>query len=561
MGSSGRSVQWDHPKTVENAMKQVKIDLRPRLKTQLVQMEENQLILEASYQREINMDPQPTMTAKDDLKKEDAEFLAHLTPLEREQIQKLVQDRMKSRMASLSDPDAEFHMKEEQLAVIDEMGIQDLNLSKDIPENAKCVNFVEEPEVQFLHEPWPAAEPSFDEVQATAAEIEFMMSCSMKPTTELRTTKNPKTKNKNSKKADYAMYQPTPASSTGSTSFPRETHQTLAWKILKAMALLSMLTLTAQTSLQQLLRGDQVHGWELFCAPESWLTAACRSEGLRMPRINLHQGYDLYKKDTYDQLLKKYKRERPRRLWISTRCTYWCPFTSLNYQTVASKTVLAHHRRRERAIFRLLVPFLLEVVTMDPDVELWWEWPKRCYGWDEPDFHRLVRGLRALGKDWYHANVDGCRYGLKSSRGRFLRKSWSIGTTSQTFYAKYRSKTCTGNHEHDRVQGIETNRSAYYPWSFGKSIAQHWCGELYPEKWLHRLQDPLPCYITEDEQYQSLGLHELQVADEAEHKQVDASLESEQLLMVHHLVQGHPSLKKWLKKKGWPSRFHFGDFW
>ena len=40
------------------------------------------------------------------------------------------------------------------------------------------------------------------------------------------------------------------------------------WKILKAtMALLSMLPLTAQTSLQQFLRGDQVDGWELFCAP------------------------------------------------------------------------------------------------------------------------------------------------------------------------------------------------------------------------------------------------------------------------------------------------------
>ena len=101
MGSSGRSVQRDHPKTVENAMKQVEIDLRPQgrvpekalvdlminivdthqrvagLKTQLMQMEENQLLLEARYQRELKM------AAKDELKKEDSELLAHLTPAER----------------------------------------------------------------------------------------------------------------------------------------------------------------------------------------------------------------------------------------------------------------------------------------------------------------------------------------------------------------------------------------------------------------------------------------------------------------------------------------------
>ena len=40
-------------------------------------------------------------------------------------------------------------------------GNSDLTASKDIPENAKGVTFVEEPEVQFLHEPLPAAETSF----------------------------------------------------------------------------------------------------------------------------------------------------------------------------------------------------------------------------------------------------------------------------------------------------------------------------------------------------------------------------------------------------------------
>ena len=110
------------------------------------------------------------------------------------------------------------------------------------------------------------------------------------------------------------------------------------------LAFLGMMTLAAQTGLRDFLQGDQVDGWEMFCSPASWLTAACRSEGLKFSRINLAQGFDLYKPKVYEELKKKYKLKRPRRIWVSTRCTVWCPFRSLNFRTEEQRGALEQRR-------------------------------------------------------------------------------------------------------------------------------------------------------------------------------------------------------------------------
>ncbi|CAL1161664.1 unnamed protein product, partial [Cladocopium goreaui] len=274
-----------------------------------------------------------------------------------------------------------------------------------------------------------------------------------------------------------------------------------------AASLMAMLMLHAQVGLQDLLRGDErVDCWELFCAPDSWLAAACQSEGLRASRINLHQGYDLYQPSTYDELRERFHRERPKRVWVSTRCTYWCPWTSLNYRSIEQKQNLEKFRRKERAMFKLLIPFLVEMLTAYPDTELFWEWPTRCYGWKETWLETLQRELHRLDRDWLFGRIDGCRYELRSQLGLLLQKRWTIVTSSSSFFQTYRNKTCVGNHDHDYVQGLETSRSAYYPWKMCKSIAQHWRRELYPEKWLHRLHSPLPLHLNMAKQEHTLRL-------------------------------------------------------
>ena len=147
-------------------------------------------------------------------------------------------------------------------------------------------------------------------------------------------------------------------------SSPEKDSCHLPWRLGKALlTLMSLMLLTAQQELRTVLRGSsQVDVWEMFCAPDSWLSSACQEEGLRCSRINLHQNYDLYKASTYDELWDKFLRERPKRIWVSSRCTYWCPWTSLNYSTVEGRAQLNKYRRRERAMFRSLIPFLVRVV-------------------------------------------------------------------------------------------------------------------------------------------------------------------------------------------------------
>ena len=57
---------------------------------------------------------------------------------------------------------------------------------------------------------------------------------------------------------------------------------TVPWKICQALvAMMSMLLLTAQGDLRAVLRADvHVDVWEVFCAPESWLSQAVQSEGM-----------------------------------------------------------------------------------------------------------------------------------------------------------------------------------------------------------------------------------------------------------------------------------------
>ena len=401
-----------------------------------------------------------------------------------------------------------------------------------------------------------------DAAHAEAAEIEFMMNFSEVMPSVAQKTQKQKKKVSRGKGARRDVPAPKPA---GVPVFQRSDGPgPLPWRIVKAaVAFMGMMSLMMHTHLRDFLQNDTVDGWEMFCSPDSWLTAAGRAEGLRMSRINLHQGFDLYKPKTYEILKKKYRAERPKRIWISTRCTYWCPWTSLNYRTEEQQATLASKRRKERAMFKLLIPFILDLAAEDPNLELFWEWPTRCFGWQEPWLLRLEKLLQDQGRQWLRARIDGCRYGLRSATGGFLQKSWTIATTSEKFYHVYKAKTCTGCHEHERIQGLETQRSAFYPWRMCRSIAQIWKSELYPERLLQRLHAPVASMMTEEECLFSLGLcgdeHELLPSEKSSKDPPSDPKVVEQWkvhMLKYHRSAGHPSnynLARILRDAGRPA--------
>ena len=243
-------------------------------------------------------------------------------------------------------------------------------------------------------------------------------------------------------------------------------------------------------------------------------------------------------------LVQKFRREKPRRVWISTRCTYWCPWTSLNYRTVEKQAVLNKYRRNERKMFKLLIPFIAEMSQEFPQTEFFWEWPTRCYGWNEPVIQELAPIFHSQDRDWLYCRIDGCRYDLRSERGNLLRKSWTIACSSPSFYSIYKCKTCTGSHEHEHIHGVETSRSAYYPWKMVKSIAQTWRQELYPDKWRRVLHTIVPQSMTREEQLHALQLFPLE-SDLPSKKAVEPDEKEVQLwkqqLLKFHKAAGHPN--------------------
>ena len=245
----------------------------------------------------------------------------------------------------------------------------------------------------------------------------------------------------------------------------------------------TLLTSMASAASDLLLGGND-GVWEIACAPHSWLTEACLQQGLRPRRINLHQGFDVYKDKTWAHLRELRRQHKPKRLWFSLRCTMWCQWTYINYSTPEKKILLAAYRRKEIRMLWNAVHFIENTLKEDPDIDIYWEWPWPCIGWGQGPLLRLQQVLHAHGREWLPCRIDGCNYGLRANDGAgdFLRKQWMVRTTSSTFHQKFKTKTCPGGHRHSHVAGVETAKSSYYPWRMVKAIANAWQQELLSDR-------------------------------------------------------------------------------
>ncbi|OLP94250.1 Copia protein [Symbiodinium microadriaticum] len=258
----------------------------------------------------------------------------------------------------------------------------------------------------------------------------------------------------------------------------------------KVMAMVALMT-TATTSL---LTEAHLHGrdgvWEIACAPHSWLSQACEEHHLKPRRINLASGYDLYDASTWSRLTDLRRQHKPQRMWFSLPCTKWSQWSSVNYNTEEKRNKLETSRRRERRMLWFVNKFLKETLDEDPDVEIYYEWPWPCTGWRQQPLVDLSEDLHRRGLPWLDCRIDGCNYGMRNeATGQFVRKRWLVKTTDERFHRVFKAKICPGNHgQHCTLEGLETTKSAYYPWKMVQSIARHWQQQLVPERHLQLLE-------------------------------------------------------------------------
>ena len=82
---------------------------------------------------------------------------------------------------------------------------------------------------------------------------------------------------------------------------------------------------------------------------------------------------------------------------------------------------------------------------------------RACYreGWKQP---LIVDMLREL--DLHAVPVNGCATGLTDKNGIPLFKPWPIAVSSTALVEELKNFRCDKNHEHGKVAGVETAKTA-----------------------------------------------------------------------------------------------------
>eukprot|EP00959_Pyramimonas_sp_CCMP1952_P296193 6195869-Pyramimonas_sp.AAC.1 len=75
------------------------------------------------------------------------------------------------------------------------------------------------------------------------------------------------------------------------------------------------------------------------------------------------------------------------------------------------------------------------------------EWPAQCNCWRDPQAKGFMREL-----EFVKSALRGCAYGLQDSKGSFMKKPWTIATTSSVV-AEGLERRCDGTREHVEARG------------------------------------------------------------------------------------------------------------
>ncbi|CAE7223872.1 unnamed protein product [Symbiodinium sp. CCMP2592] len=210
-------------------------------------------------------------------------------------------------------------------------------------------------------------------------------------------------------------------------------------------------------------------------APHSWLSQSAQQHELRARVINLHNGYDLYKSETWEHLRDLRQRHKPLKIWFSLPCTKWCPWNYMNYKHRGREEQLETAKRRERRMLWHVNQFIKETMIADPQVMIYFEWPTQCLGWKQWPMEDLREFMEARGQPRATCRMDGCRYGLRELKVKMVDLYTSGGPSGES----------------------EWSAASYYPWKFVQSACRFWHDGLAPNRHLRLLQrrDDLPVEV------------------------------------------------------------------
>ena len=188
--------------------------------------------------------------------------------------------------------------------------------------------------------------------------------------------------------------------------------------------------------------------WEVCCRLNSTLANECLRQGLHAERKTIENGYDMEKLETAKRLCDERRRERPRRMWLSLKCTEWTNIQYINQRTERQIEMLRKRRQKARKMAKNALMVVEEAVKDDDQFRFYWEWPKNATeGWRLDVMVDFLKKMKALGIRLYWTEMHGCAFGMKTDKGELLNKAWYIMTNDENF--NYHGQTlCPGDHQH-----------------------------------------------------------------------------------------------------------------
>ena len=143
----------------------------------------------------------------------------------------------------------------------------------------------------------------------------------------------------------------------------------------------------------------------------------------------------------------------------SLPCTPWSPWTLMSLHTLGQKFKRKLHKERTKS-WKLLRGFIkVAEKVLHNGGQVSFEWPWLCVGWLLPELQKFIQTWSL-----YTVSFDGCAVGVKSSKGKPIKKLWRIITSSPRLYQTFQDKRCKHRRgEHDTAAGKETKSTQSYP--------------------------------------------------------------------------------------------------
>ncbi|CAK8989535.1 Dynein heavy chain [Durusdinium trenchii] len=211
--------------------------------------------------------------------------------------------------------------------------------------------------------------------------------------------------------------------------------------------------------------------WEICCRPQSALSDACSRMGLKACRKMLEDGYDIERDATRVRLLQDQKEEKPKRIWWSLKCTPWTSIQNLNQRNEHQIEALRKKRQKARRGVRIALATLQQMITADPEIKFYWEWPKGAYeGWRLPEMQAFEKEMAKLNVRLYWTEIHGCMFGMTAPDGECIKKEWYVMSNDYDF-DYHCNVLCDHSHTHREGGMIGMGSAAveatgYYPPEF-----------------------------------------------------------------------------------------------